>query len=178
MFEGRFGGGPLLKKIVRASAGRAMTSARGRAALPARPRPGCLPAPARPPRARSPPPPPPPHPRPRGLALQVDSIKDLVTDTNLECSATGIMLQAMDSSHVALVSLTLKSDGFDMFRCDRNISLGLNLVRARRPPPAAAAAAAPRPPPRARSLTAAPPPPFPRAPPAGQRGQDHEVRGQ
>ena len=62
---------------------------------------------------------------------QVDSIKELVTDTNLECSATGIMLQAMDSSHVALVSLSLKTEGFDMFRCDRNISLGLNLVRAR-----------------------------------------------
>ena len=61
--------------------------------------------------------------------LQVDSIKELVTDTNLECSATGIMLQAMDSSHVALVSLSLKNEGFELFRCDRNISLGLNLVR-------------------------------------------------
>ncbi len=59
----------------------------------------------------------------------MDSIKELVTDTNLECSGTGIMLQAMDSSHVALVSLNLKMEGFDMFRCDRNISLGLHLVR-------------------------------------------------
>ena len=59
----------------------------------------------------------------------VDSIKDLVSDTNLECASNGITLQAMDSSHVALVALSLKNEGFEMYRCDRNISLGMNLVR-------------------------------------------------
>lgn len=38
-------------------------------------------------------------------------------------------MQAMDSSHVSLVALQLNREGFDAFRCDRNISLGLNLVR-------------------------------------------------
>jgi proliferating cell nuclear antigen len=33
----------------------------------------------------------------------VDSIKELVTDVNLDVNSTGISLQAMDSSHVALV---------------------------------------------------------------------------
>lgn len=33
----------------------------------------------------------------------------------------------MDNSHVSLVSLTLRSDGFDKFRCDRNLSMGMNL---------------------------------------------------
>ena len=51
-----------------------------------------------------------------------------MTDTNLECATSGITLQAMDSSHVALVALSLKSDGFETYRCDRNISLGMNLV--------------------------------------------------
>lgn len=37
-------------------------------------------------------------------------------------------LQAMDNSHVSLVSLTLRSDGFDKFRCDRNLSMGMNLA--------------------------------------------------
>jgi len=37
-------------------------------------------------------------------------------------------LQAMDSSHVALVSLMLKSEGFENYRCDRNLSLGINLA--------------------------------------------------
>jgi proliferating cell nuclear antigen len=35
----------------------------------------------------------------------VDSIKDLVTDVNIDATPTGISLQAMDSSHVALVNL-------------------------------------------------------------------------
>lgn len=34
----------------------------------------------------------------------------------------------MDQSHVSLVSLTLRSDGFDKFRCDRNLSMGMNLA--------------------------------------------------
>jgi proliferating cell nuclear antigen len=33
----------------------------------------------------------------------------------------------MDSSHVSLVALHLKADGFQHFRADRNISLGINL---------------------------------------------------
>ena len=33
----------------------------------------------------------------------VDAIKDLVQDVNLDITAQGISLQAMDSSHVALV---------------------------------------------------------------------------
>lgn len=33
----------------------------------------------------------------------------------------------MDSSHVSLVALSLRSDGFEHFRCDRNFSMGLNL---------------------------------------------------
>lgn len=61
----------------------------------------------------------------------VEAIKDLVNDVNLECSTTGMTLQAMDSSHVSLVSLTLRAEGFESYRCDRNITLGLNLVRRR-----------------------------------------------
>ena len=61
------------------------------------------------------------------LKKLIDAIKDLVTDGNIEVSETGMNLQAMDSSHVSLVALLLRADGFDHFRCDRNISLGINL---------------------------------------------------
>jgi len=56
-----------------------------------------------------------------------EAMKDLVTEANFDCSTTGISLQAMDSSHVSLVALLLRADGFDHYRCDRNISLGINL---------------------------------------------------
>jgi len=58
----------------------------------------------------------------------VESIKDLVTDANLECGADGMTMQAMDSSHVSLIFLNLQKNGFEDFRCDRNVNLGLNLV--------------------------------------------------
>jgi len=45
----------------------------------------------------------------------------------LDCNDSGISLQAMDTSHVALVAMTLRSDGFDPYRCDRNTTLGINL---------------------------------------------------
>jgi len=57
----------------------------------------------------------------------VEAMKDLVTEANLDCAETGISLQAMDSSHVSLVALLLRQDGFDHYRCDRSVSLGLNL---------------------------------------------------
>ncbi|OWY43582.1 proliferating cell nuclear antigen [Alternaria alternata] len=61
------------------------------------------------------------------LKKVVDAIKDLVQDCNFDCNDSGIALQAMDNSHVALVSMMLKSEAFSPFRCDRNIALGINL---------------------------------------------------
>ena len=58
----------------------------------------------------------------------VDAIKDLVQDCNFDCNDSGIALQAMDNSHVALVSMNLSSESFDPYRCDRNIALGVNLT--------------------------------------------------
>jgi DNA polymerase III sliding clamp (beta) subunit (PCNA family) len=58
----------------------------------------------------------------------LEAVKDLVTDANFDCTATGISLQAMDSAHVSLVALLLRHDGFEHYRCDRNLSLGINLT--------------------------------------------------
>ncbi|KAL6541795.1 hypothetical protein OROGR_011281 [Orobanche gracilis] len=64
-----------------------------------------------------------------GLLKKIlESLKDLVNDANFDCSATGFSLQAMDSSHVALVSFLLRSEGFDHYRCDRNTTMGMNLA--------------------------------------------------
>eukprot|EP00850_Spirogloea_muscicola_P005211 SM000023S07667 [mRNA] locus=s23:769223:770609:- [translate_table: standard] len=61
------------------------------------------------------------------LKKVLDAIKDLVTDANFDCSSSGFSLQAMDSSHVALVALLLRSEGFEHFRCDKNLSMGMNI---------------------------------------------------
>ncbi|EGF76558.1 hypothetical protein BATDEDRAFT_92516 [Batrachochytrium dendrobatidis JAM81] len=62
------------------------------------------------------------------LKKLLDAVKELVTDANFECNETGIALQAMDTSHISLVTLLLRSSGFEHYRCDRNSSLGISLA--------------------------------------------------
>merc|ERR1712020_867596 len=56
------------------------------------------------------------------LKKVLESLKDLLNEATWDCSDTGIQLQAMDNSHVSL-----GADGFDKFRCDRQLSMGMNL---------------------------------------------------
>jgi len=56
------------------------------------------------------------------------AIKELVTDANFECNEEGIVLQAMDNSHVALVSVKFAAPAFKRYRCDRPMPLGVNLT--------------------------------------------------
>merc|ERR1712066_248386 len=61
------------------------------------------------------------------LKKLVDAIKELCKDVNFDCSEKGLQVQAMDSSHVALVSLMLRESAFAEFKCDRATSLGMNV---------------------------------------------------
>jgi len=58
----------------------------------------------------------------------VDSLKDLVQEVNIEASPSGLALQAMDGAHVSLVSLSLNESGFQDYRCDKPMTLGINLA--------------------------------------------------
>lgn len=59
------------------------------------------------------------------LKKVIEAIKELVTDANFDCTESEFGLQAMDSSHVSLVALKLEKDGFEHFRCDKPISMGV-----------------------------------------------------
>ena len=63
------------------------------------------------------------------LKKVMEAVKDLLKEGSFDCSDSGIQLQAMDNSHVSLVSLNLRSDGFDKYRCDRNLMLGMSIER-------------------------------------------------
>lgn len=63
------------------------------------------------------------------LKKVLEALKDLITEACWDVSSSGISLQSMDSSHVSLVQLTLRADGFEKFRCDRNLAMGVNLSR-------------------------------------------------
>ncbi len=60
----------------------------------------------------------------------MESLKDLVKEGNFDCSSEGISLQGVDPSFVALIQLTLKAEGFQFYRFDRNMNLGLNIDQA------------------------------------------------
>jgi proliferating cell nuclear antigen len=62
------------------------------------------------------------------LKKLVDAMKELVNEANFECSSTSFALQAMDTSHVSLVTMELRADGFEHYRCDRNMSMGMSLA--------------------------------------------------
>lgn len=62
------------------------------------------------------------------LKKTIESIRDLVNEGNFECSPAGIQLQAMDTSHVCLVTLMLRHDGFEQYRCDINRTLGISIA--------------------------------------------------
>lgn len=62
------------------------------------------------------------------LKKVLEAVKDLLNEGSWDCADSGIQLQAMDNSHVSLVSLNLRADGFEKYRCDRNLTMGMNLT--------------------------------------------------
>ena len=57
----------------------------------------------------------------------IDSMKDLVREAVFDCTPTNFTLQALDTTHVALCALKLRSQGFSKYTCSHNISLFLDL---------------------------------------------------
>jgi proliferating cell nuclear antigen len=55
----------------------------------------------------------------------IESIKDLVADANVDVAEEELSIQCMDSSHCALVDVTLQAAAFDHYRCDKPQSLGI-----------------------------------------------------
>jgi proliferating cell nuclear antigen len=56
----------------------------------------------------------------------VQALSDLVQEGNFMIDSNHISFQGMDSSHVSLCALSLCMQGFRDYRCDRDITLGLN----------------------------------------------------
>lgn len=57
----------------------------------------------------------------------IESIKDLVKMVNIDVNSKGLSIQAMDSCHVALVSLLLKEKAFSYYSCQKPITLGITI---------------------------------------------------
>jgi proliferating cell nuclear antigen len=57
----------------------------------------------------------------------VDICKDVVGDINLEITESGIAMQAMDMSHVCLVTFFIDKQEFDEYNIDKTVVLSLSL---------------------------------------------------
>jgi len=57
----------------------------------------------------------------------ISSVLELCKECNFECTPEGMNCQCMDSSHVSLVCVSLKSTGFDHYECAEDFNLGLQL---------------------------------------------------
>jgi proliferating cell nuclear antigen len=56
----------------------------------------------------------------------IDSLKDLVEDITFDCETSGMSLQAMDPSHIAVACFFLPSDFFTTYRCSEPLSLSFS----------------------------------------------------
>jgi proliferating cell nuclear antigen len=61
------------------------------------------------------------------LKLLVEAIKLLVGECVFLCTSTGILMQAIDPTKACLVQFLLRSEGFESFRCDRILRLGISI---------------------------------------------------
>ena len=62
------------------------------------------------------------------LKTLFEVLKDILNDVNLVFNKDGIKLVAMDSSHVALVYMFLEAENFEPYVCDKEYSLGMNML--------------------------------------------------
>jgi len=56
----------------------------------------------------------------------VDGIKDLCPDGNIDFSSEGMHMQVLDTAHVAMCSMVLRTNLFQTFVCPKPMSLGVN----------------------------------------------------
>ena len=62
------------------------------------------------------------------LKTLFEVLKDVLTDVNMVFNKDGIKLVAMDSSHVALVYMSLEAENFEPYTCDREYTVGMNML--------------------------------------------------
>jgi len=58
-----------------------------------------------------------------------ETLKEIITDVNLEMDSSGIKIIAMDTNHVALVHMKLCSNKFEQFCCPKPIICGISMTR-------------------------------------------------
>jgi proliferating cell nuclear antigen len=62
------------------------------------------------------------------IKVLVEALKELLTDTCIEFDESGMKVVAMDTSHIVLVHLKLDASRFELYKCDRRVCIGVNML--------------------------------------------------
>lgn len=66
-------------------------------------------------------------PNPYVFKQLVATLRDLVKEVCFECNESGLQMQTMDSSNVAMVHMKMKDSCFEKYQCDENCTIGLTM---------------------------------------------------
>jgi len=62
------------------------------------------------------------------VRVLIESLKEILTDTNLVFDETGVKLIATDNSHIVLIHMKLDADKFEHFYCKEKTIIGINMM--------------------------------------------------
>ena len=60
--------------------------------------------------------------------ILIESLKEILTDTNIIFDKTGIKLIATDNSQIVLIHMKLYAENFEYFYCEKKITIGINMM--------------------------------------------------
>jgi proliferating cell nuclear antigen len=58
----------------------------------------------------------------------IEALTEILNDTVIEINKEGIKIVTMDNSHIILVHLKLFAEKFEYYRCEKPISIGINML--------------------------------------------------
>ena len=58
----------------------------------------------------------------------IESLKEILTDTNIIIDPTGIKLIATDNSQIVLIHMKLSAENFEFFFCEKKTVIGVNMM--------------------------------------------------
>lgn len=56
------------------------------------------------------------------------SLKEQISDTDLECTPSGIRILSIDSSHIVCVHAELYASSFEHYQCDESFNIGIDVM--------------------------------------------------
>jgi proliferating cell nuclear antigen len=62
------------------------------------------------------------------IKILIEALKEILNDTVIDINSDGIKIVTMDTAHIILVHLKLNADKFEIYKCERPISIGINML--------------------------------------------------